>query len=89
MAGIPEQGAGLTDLEQIVAELRALAARPDNDFTYSWWDTTEEVLAELDGITGDGLSTLFLPTSGMQELAISSGWGSEFNALADRFEASR
>ena len=63
----------MTDLEQIVAALRALAARPDNDFTYSWWDTAEEVLAELDGITQDGLSTLFLPTSGMQELAISSG----------------
>ena len=77
----------MTELEQIVAELRALAGRPDNDFTYSWWDTTDEVLAELDDITEQDLATLFLPTSGMQELAISSGWGSEFNALADRFDA--
>lgn len=79
----------MTEIEQIIADLRALAARPENDFTYSWWDTTAEVLEELDGITRDGLSTLFLPTSGMQELAISSGWGNEFNSLADRFEASR
>ena len=75
------------ELVAIVGELRALAARPDNDFTHSWWDDTAGVLAELDGITVEGLATLFLPTSGMQELAISSGWGSEFNALADRFEA--
>lgn len=77
----------MTDLEAILTELRALVARPDNDFTYSWWDSTEEALAELDGITSDGLATLFLPTSGLQELAISSGWGSAFNALADRFDA--
>lgn len=77
----------MTELEAILVELRALVALPDNDFTYSWWDSTQEALAELDGVTRDGLATLFLPTSGMQELAISSGWGSEFNALADRFDA--
>jgi hypothetical protein len=75
------------EIEAIVSELRALAARPVNDFTCSWWDDTAGLLAELDGITAAGLATLFLPTSGMQELAISSGWGSELNALADRFEA--
>jgi hypothetical protein len=81
---VPSQA---SEIDAIVSELRALAARPDNDFTYGWWDDTAGVLAELDGITAAGLATLFLPTSGMQELAISSGWGSEFNALADRFEA--
>jgi hypothetical protein len=75
------------EIEAIASELRELVARPGNDFTYSWWDDTAGALAELDGITAEGLATLFLPTSGMQELAISSGWGSEFNALADRFEA--
>ena len=75
------------ELEAIVGELRALVVRPGNDFSRSWWDDAAGVLAELDGITAAGLATLFLPTSGMQELAISSGWGSEFNALADRFEA--
>ena len=76
----------MSDLDAIVTELRALVARPDNDFLYSWWDDAAAALAELDGITRDGLATLFLPTSGLQELAISSGWGDEFNALADRFD---
>lgn len=79
----------MTDVDQIVAELRALVARPGNDFTYSWWDDAERALAELDGISQQDLATLFLPTSGMQELAISSGWGNEFNELADRFDVVR
>jgi hypothetical protein len=77
----------VTDHEQIVAELRSLVARPDNDFSRSWWNSPDDVLAELDGITDRDLATLFLPTSGLQELAISSGWGGRFSELADAYDA--
>ena len=82
------------DLSGILAELRALVARSDNEFIYSWWVDTAEALLEIDalsqahaatGLVPVGLSALFLPTSGLQELALSSGWGDEFCALADRF----
>lgn len=79
----------MSDVDQIVTELKALVARPGNDFSYSWWDDAERALAELDAISQQDLATLFLPTSGMQELAIRSGWGEEFNALADRFDLVR
>ena len=85
----------MSDLAVLLTELRELVARTGNDFTYSWWDGSRDALAEVDSLiaayqgTGeapDGLGTLFLPTSGLQELAISSGWGPEFSALADRFD---
>jgi hypothetical protein len=83
------------DVAAVLTELRQLVARADNDFGRSWWDGPQDVLVEVDGLTAaydrsgeipDGLHTLFLPTSGLHELAISSGWGSEFTALADRFD---
>ena len=92
------QTASVSDLEPILRDLRELVARPDNDFTYSWWDDTAGVVREVDELTAAwrrtgevpaGLPGLFLPTGGLQELAISSGWGEEFNQLTDRFERSR
>ena len=83
-------------MAEILADLRALVARVDNDFARSWWDGTQDALSEVDGLiaayerSGEvppGLGSLFLPTSGLQELAIGSGWGNELNALADRYDA--
>jgi hypothetical protein len=44
---------------------------------------------EIDGFLANpaGAGGLFLPTGPLQELAMSGGWGDEFLALADRFEA--
>ena len=35
----------------------------------------------------NGLSVLFAPTGPMQKVCTSSGWGNDFLALADRFDA--
>ena len=34
-----------------------------------------------------GIGVLFLPTGPLQEVSLSSGWGDEFCALADRYDA--
>lgn len=78
-------------------EIRALLALPDNDFTWSSWETADAALAEIDGLIAEieggaplGRSVgavLFAPTGPIQEVALSSGWGDEFIAAADRWDA--
>ncbi|MEZ4442294.1 MAG: hypothetical protein R3B72_24580 [Polyangiaceae bacterium] len=68
-------------------------ARPDADFTWSSWLDQVAALNELDARIRDleqghepSLGVLFAPTGPMQELAISSGWGEAFLALAERYD---
>jgi hypothetical protein len=78
-------------------EIRALLARPDNDFLWSSWEDADVALAEIDGLLasiegGAPLgrsvgSVLFAPTGPIQEVALGSGWGDEFIAIADRWDA--
>jgi hypothetical protein len=83
------------DLTALLAETRALLARPDNDFAWSSFQDAAAALTELDaliaavraGAVPYALHTLFAPTGPIQEVAISSGWGEEFLALADRLDA--
>jgi hypothetical protein len=78
----------------VLAEARALVALADNDFSRSSWSSAEEALRELDGVVRrveaselqSALGVLFAPTGPLQELAIASGWGEKFLALADRFD---
>jgi hypothetical protein len=82
------------ELLDALREVRALLARPDNDFLWSSWEDADEALAEIDGpihALESGrlpdrftLSVLFAPTGPLQETALSSGWGDEFLALASR-----
>ena len=81
----------------VLQEARALLARPNNDFAWSSWNDASAALRELDGhITrlqaGElpsraDLDVLFLPTGPIQEVSVSSGWGGQFLALANRFDA--
>jgi hypothetical protein len=77
-------------LFEVLSEARVLIARPDNDFTWSSWRDAEHALGEIDRglerLRRDEVAILFAPTGPMQELALSSGWGEEFAALADRFD---
>ena len=72
-------------------EARRLVALPDNDFMYSSLMDAEAALKEIDDAVARmdtaTLEVFFLPTGPLQELALSSGWGDEFVALADRFDA--
>ena len=85
------------NLLAILREVRCLLARPENDFSWSGWNDETAALGEVDtlvaGITSGeipklaSLKVLFAPTGPIHELSVSSGWGNEFLALADRFEA--
>ena len=83
----------LQGLIAVMRDARDLLARPDNDFAWSSWEDREAALAEVDehiatlerGSVPD-LSVLFLPTGPIQEVSLSSGWGSEFLSLAERFD---
>lgn len=87
--------ASLPQLIRVFEDAKVLVARPGNDFSYSGWAGVSGAYAELDvvlaalrGGDGSGVDSIyFLPTGPLQELAISSGWGDEFLALADRFDA--
>ena len=85
-----------TELLGVLVDTRALLALPDNDFSWSSWHGHEDALAELDGAIDrvsagqdppSSLPVLFLPTGPLQEVSVSSGWGNEFLALANRFDA--
>jgi hypothetical protein len=82
------------ELEAALLELRVLLARPDNDFSWSSWRDQADALAEIDGLLArlragrrTSFASLLAPTGPLQEVASSSGWGSEFLALARRIEA--
>jgi hypothetical protein len=83
----------LVALEEAVLELRALLARPDNDYSWSSWPDPAAALAEVDrhlaqlraGVVPD-LSMLLVATGPAQEVALSSGWGDAYLALAERIE---
>ena len=84
------------ELIQVLMDVRAALARPDNNFDRSTWPDAETALAELDasvdrlragGPVTAGLVILFAPTGPVQEVALSSGWGDEFLVLAGRFDA--
>lgn len=83
-------------LVAVLLDVRALLARPDNDFVYSRWRDAAEACGHIDGILttiGQGgsiwlpdLELLFAPTGSIQEVAESSGWGDAFLRLSRRFD---
>jgi hypothetical protein len=72
-------------------ELRALLARPDNDFSWSSWENSEAALREIDSFISvaesgalPDIGILLVPTGPAQEVSLSSGWAEEFLAIANR-----
>ena len=84
----------MDDLLAVMLEARRLIARPENDFSWSSFIDREAALEEIDGFIDSSRpgppirlgSRVFLPTGPIQEVSLSSGWGDEFVALADRFD---
>lgn len=78
-------------------DIRAWVALPNNNFDWSGWENAEEALAEIDAViakvrqghTPITAEVLFLPTGPLQETSLSSGWGNEFVAIADRFDMAK
>jgi hypothetical protein len=84
------------ELEQVLNDAIVCLSRPDNVFTWSTWSDRQAAWDELDGLVarlsaGDvarqDLAMLFAPTGPIQDVSSPSGWGGEFLALAERFEA--
>jgi hypothetical protein len=85
-----------TKLVSVLHEAQAILRRPENDFGWSKWDDATTAVTEIDShvaaIERDDLSRLsdlallFAPTGAIQKVAVSSGWGTEFLALAARFD---
>lgn len=86
-----------SELLDVLRDTRAMLALPDNEFMWSSWLDADHALAEVDalierleagGLPDRGaISILFAVTGPVQETAISSGWGDDFLALADRCDA--
>lgn len=87
--------ADITKLIRVFEDAKLLLSRSDSSFLYSGWEDAAEANAEMDQVLGHlregkvaAVSAIyFLPTGPLQEVSISSGWGDEFVALADRFDA--
>jgi len=89
-------GVDTAALLAVLDDVRAALRRPDNDFSWSSFGDMDAALSEIDGLVAKIrfdepvpvlLRVLFAPTGPIQEVALSSGWGDEFLALADRFDA--
>jgi hypothetical protein len=83
-------------LAKVLREARQLLARPENDFTWSGWKSSDDALRQIDEFIAlieagnlpkrTEIEFLFLPTGDIQEVSVSSGWGAEFLTLADNFD---
>jgi hypothetical protein len=78
--------------------LKIVETRTQNvDWAGGWWDEAGDMVADLrdhlsrlrraDTSRMDELRTLFLPTGPLQDVSISSGWGTRYVELAARFDA--
>jgi hypothetical protein len=72
---------------------KVLLELPDNDFSWSSWQSRQVALTELSELMGSvaegglplrQLRAMFAPAGPMQEVSLSSGWSVEFLSLAER-----
>lgn len=85
------------ELIAVLREARSWLALPGNEFSWSHWNSPDEASREIDELIASieagimpermKLALLFAPTGSIQEVSESSGWGTEFLALAQRFDA--
>lgn len=86
----------MDELLSVLSRARSLLSSSDNDFIWSTWADQTAATADIDSwidkIKDDcssdisQLKLLFAPTGGIQEVAVSSGWGEEYLALARSFD---
>jgi hypothetical protein len=87
----------LGKLISVFEDVRTLLSLPDNDFAWSSWNDRNDAVGEIDtilsslraGMKPDNLTVqvLFAPTGPIQEVSLSSGWGTQFIELANRFDS--
>jgi hypothetical protein len=93
---VADGDAARRELLAVLREARSLLAIPGTDFAWSRWKNAEQALRDMDCLIAAvevgmlpermELGVLFAPTGSIQEVSVSSGWGEEFLALANRFD---
>jgi len=80
----------------IVEIIKKIIKSPETNIIRSSFDTKEEAINELDNNIHklmkedfskiEDLIILFAPTSDLQEISLSSGWGKQFLIISERFD---
>ena len=83
-------------LIQVLDSVMELISIPDNDFSWSSWESAEVAINEIENLidrTKIGyipnrldITIIFAPTGPLQELSLSSGWADTFLKIAERFD---
>jgi len=81
----------------ILELIKEFIKAPETDIIRSLFDTKEDVINELDNhilkLTKEDFSNiedliiLFAPTSDLQEISLSSGWGKLFLIISEKFDS--
>ncbi|MBP2000779.1 hypothetical protein J2Z69_001810 [Paenibacillus shirakamiensis] len=84
------------NLIQLLRIIKAKVDRSETDTIWSKYNTTDDLLYELDyfikRLTENDehvifeLKILFAPTSSLQDVYINSGWGDQFLLIASQFD---
>jgi len=87
----------ITAVIEILENLKRIIETKETNIIYSTFDSIEDLIFELDTHIQklkdedfskiDDLILLFAPTSDLQEISISSGWGKQFLDISERFDS--
>ena len=83
-------------LVHILKQIREIVDSPNTEVLWSSYDTTEDLLRDIDDYIEKvlicdraiikNLRLLFAPTGDLQDISISSGWGEKYIEIADQFD---
>ncbi len=86
----------LSNLIALIEKIKDLVNKQGTNVLWTHYDSKEEVINELerhimllhkeDFSKINELILLFAPTSDLQELSISNGWGKQFLVIAEKFD---
>ena len=86
----------IVTLKENLNRLKFLLSQPSTDVCWSSYNTSSEVIYDLETVENgvlnneeksvDRLILLLAPTGALQEISISSGWGEEFLGIAEAIE---
>jgi thymidylate kinase len=86
----------LSNLIALIEKIKDLVKQQGTNLLWTHYDSKEEVIDELerhimllqkeDFSKINELILLFAPTSDLQELSISNGWGKQFVEIAEKFD---
>jgi hypothetical protein len=86
----------ITAVIEIIETIKTIIETKETNIMYSTFDSIEDLVFELDTHVHklndkdfskiSDLILLFAPTSDLQEISMSSGWGKQFLEISERFD---